>query len=152
MDSKTSTSIKILVIGSILAIVFVSVGVWWIQHYMNGEQTSGVSSGGFNEEEAWDWDMEHHCHHLTSDQECENIEWPLKYGCRIVDEPACHTCFAQLNKDASICEKIGEQFWRDNCYWAVVVELNKAGLENKINFCQKIEDGARRRACLETAQ
>jgi len=103
-------------------------------------------------EKGWDWDIEHHCHHLMDAQECENIDWPQKYGCRVAEKHTCYTCFAQLNKDASICDRIENQFYRDNCYWTVVVELNKANKKDKINFCHKISNLEKRNACLDLTQ
>ncbi|MCK5475169.1 MAG: hypothetical protein KAI71_01120 [Candidatus Pacebacteria bacterium] len=91
-------------------------------------------------------------------KQVDYLKWPISCGCLSVDRHSCYRHFAEYNKDASVCDKITwDVFGRDSCYWAVAVELNKVGMNDKIDFCSKIEDAhienhARQKACFELAK
>ncbi|MCK5416440.1 hypothetical protein KAI92_03370 [Candidatus Parcubacteria bacterium] len=87
----------------------------------------------------WDWDSGQNCHGLNEVKQCTYLDWPISYGCRVADINNCYECFSEKNKDATICESIKSEYpaRKDNCYWRLVVVLNKAGMNDKIDFCDK---------------
>jgi len=69
----------------------------------------------------------------------------------------CYECLAEKNKDATICENVEDENWsrKDNCYWRLVIALNKAGMNNKIDFCDKFigkYKESREKECLKMAK
>lgn len=103
----------------------------------------------------WDWDSWDNCHGIEKIEECNSIKWPINYGCRTANKDNCYECIAEKNNDPSICEKItsenknNESFLKDNCYWWLVIKLQKNNKLNKINFCNKFYDEAHKKACYE---
>lgn len=94
------------------------------------------------------------CLDFVRPEQCDYLEWPINYGCFIIDKDDCQTCLAIKNMDDEICDLIESDFYRDNCYWAVAINLNKAGMSEKINFCYKFINtdktkGPYEEACLE---
>ena len=87
----------------------------------------------------WDWDSGQNCHGLNKVEQCGYLDWPISYGCRIADVDNCYECPAEKIEDAAICENIKDENWsrKDNCYWRLVIALNKAGMNDKIDFCDK---------------
>lgn len=102
------------------------------------------------------WETETNCNNLKSIKDCEKINWPMKCGCRKDDINSCYTCFAELEKNANHCKNIEEDFYRDNCYWAVVVQLKKARMEYKIDFCDQMSGETKwdnqKGACFEAGE
>ncbi|MCK5320400.1 PD40 domain-containing protein [Candidatus Parcubacteria bacterium] len=140
-------------------------------YYRDKEEENNYSAAGYRGEE-YDYldiagDLTHdetiqevyeNCLGFDNFKQCDYLEWPISCSCLTVHRGDCYGCFAEKNKDASICDKIT---WnagaRDNCYWAVAIELNKAGMNDKIDFCGKIEDVGienhdRQKACFEMAE
>ncbi|MCK4745211.1 hypothetical protein KAS41_04060, partial [Candidatus Parcubacteria bacterium] len=136
--------------------------------YRIEEEKNNYSGVGYRGEE-YDYldivgDLEHDDFLLKLEEVCtgfdnlkqvDYLEWPISCGCLTTHKHDCYQHFAEHNKDASVCDEI---IWnagaRDNCYWAVAVELNKAGMNDKIDFCGKIEDvgienHARQKACFK---
>ncbi|MBU1089189.1 hypothetical protein KKF38_00120 [Patescibacteria group bacterium] len=118
-----------------------------------GKETLGVDD--------WDWDSGQDCYGFTKAEDCQVIEWPADCGCRKAGIENCYECIAEKDKDATICEnivldnQIEEDFWKDNCYWRVVIALNKVGMNNKINFCDKFSGEYResyKEECLKLAE
>ena len=140
-------------------------------YYRNKETKDNYSGIGYSGEE-YDYldivgDLAHDNFLLKFEEVCtgfndlkqvDYLEWPIKCGCLSVNKHTCYQHFAEYHKNASVCDKITwNVFGRDNCYWAVAIELNKAGMNNKIDFCGKIEDmgienHARQKACFKLAK
>ncbi|MCK5123273.1 MAG: hypothetical protein KAQ87_03965 [Candidatus Pacebacteria bacterium] len=140
-------------------------------YYRAKEEENNYPATGYRGEE-YDYldiagDLEHDDFLLKFEEVCtgfDNLEqvdylkWPIKCGCLNASKHSCYRHFAEYNKDASVCDKITwDVFGRDNCYWAVAIELNKARMNDKIDFCGKIEDvgienHARQKACFELAK
>ncbi|MFC1613397.1 hypothetical protein ACFL23_03640, partial [Patescibacteria group bacterium] len=107
------------------------------------------------EMEDLDFEVENKCNNLSSIESCEKIGWPLECGCKSAHKHGCYSCFAQLEKNVDHCDKIEEDFWKTNCYWGVVVQLQKAGMKDEIDFCDRMPGEVRsdnqKGACFETA-
>lgn len=103
----------------------------------------------------WDWDLGDDCYGLSSVSECEKINWPMSCSCRVAEKDQCYGCFAYREKDDEYCDKIDDEFSRNDCYWGVVVVFEKAGIEDQIDFCHKIapsKEDARRDECYKIAK
>lgn len=89
----------------------------------------------------WNWEVESKCSGLSNINECEKIEWPLNCGCRKAYKSDCYTCFAELERNPNYCEKIESPFSRNNCYVGVLNIFIEKGMEDKIDFCDKMLGG-----------
>jgi hypothetical protein len=143
------------------ALVFIILAIFaGAGYYMNkvpSVQESPTTTHMPNDEvesvDDWDWDVGQDCGGLTQPEECDDIEWPVSYGCRIAGKHNCLECLAEKTENASVCEMIvsddveAQDFHRNNCFWRLVVHLYKTGKRGEIDFCTRIPDEARRIEC-----
>jgi len=103
----------------------------------------------------WDWDSGQNCNGFTVPKQCEELEWPISYGCRKANIYNCYECLAEKNTEPSICENIilddkeSEDFWQDNCYWRLVIKYRDTNSISKIDFCDKFVEQGHRKACYD---
>ena len=77
----------------------------------------------------WDWDTDQKCHGLREIKQCDYLDWPISYGCRVAENYKCYNCIVSINGDVSACEKIilenkaTEDFYKNGCYYGTVAKL-----------------------------
>ncbi|MCK4745095.1 hypothetical protein KAS41_03460, partial [Candidatus Parcubacteria bacterium] len=94
----------------------------------------------------WEWDIDQNCHGLREAKQCDYLDWPISYGgCRVADNYKCYNCVVSLNGDVSACEKIilenksAEDFYKNGCYHRAATALDRKGMNDKIDFCDKFK-------------
>lgn len=103
----------------------------------------------------WDWDSGQNCNGFTIPEQCEELEWPIDYGCRKAEVYNCYACLAEKNTEPSICEKIvldekeAEDFLHDNCYWRLAVKFSNENKVERIDFCEKFVEPGHKKACYD---
>ena len=61
----------------------------------------------------------------------------------------CYECLAEKNEDANICKYIVSNFWRDDCFWRLVIKFRDNDQLNKITFCDKFTEPGHKKACYD---
>ncbi|HHD92424.1 MAG TPA: hypothetical protein ENL06_02245 [Candidatus Portnoybacteria bacterium] len=123
----------------------------------NRREDINIFSNSFNPKN-WDWDSGQNCYGLTSPKQCQKINWPIgceNCGCRKASIENCYECLAEKNEDPNICEYIifndkeEENFWRDDCFWRLVIKFRDNDQLDKITFCDKFTEPGHRKACYD---
>ena len=143
-------------------------------YYRVEEEKNNYPATGYREEEYdyldfigdltvddWEWDIDQNCHGLREAKQCDYLDWPISYGCRVAESYKCYNCIVSINGDVSACEKIilenksVENFYKNGCYHRAATVLNRKGMNDKIDFCDKFKgewEDLYREKCLKLAK